>query len=236
MTDIGRATQRALNAIAGLERADRVAVIRVLAATAGCSVKDHESKRAESAKGRRSRGSPPPDSRPSNVNAVTLEVQSNDTDPPLSPSTPPSFPTGKTQETPSEPPKRRRRAAKQGGHAPQTLESVAVMTRIDDHRKRLGMDPLAQSQRDPVTINARVRDGATLAQLLAVVDARAAQIERGEGQPEYFNATSPFTWRNGKGGWQFSLSLLDRKPIRVEYDPHEAYRQEVQRQRARGEA
>lgn len=114
MSNLAKPTQRAINAIAGLDRGEQVAILRVLASLCGCTVRDHGSTRAESAKGR-TRGSPAPKERQSNDKATAIERQFSDTETPSSPLTlPPSPLEQQTAIPPVSPPKRGRKARPRG--------------------------------------------------------------------------------------------------------------------------
>jgi hypothetical protein len=88
-----------------------------------------------------------------------------------------------------------------------------VLARIDEHRVRWGMPAISPSARSDTTILARLRDGATIVELLAGVEARARKADRDVSDRASLNATTPFTGpsANGPGGWSFTCQLLDRE-------------------------
>lgn len=89
----------------------------------------------------------------------------------------------------------------------------AVLERVDQHRERLGLTALAPSARTPATIAARLKSGATLDELLAVVDAFGRLADREPDKRTVLCATTPFTGPSGSrpGGWAWGLRLLDEE-------------------------
>lgn len=91
--------------------------------------------------------------------------------------------------------------------------SAPVVAAIVEHRQRLGLTALTKRERDPRHIEALLDEGVSLADLLEVVEIRAAEAAQDETAAGYFDCVSPFTPpnRNGKpGGWSVSRGKLDR--------------------------
>jgi hypothetical protein len=88
-----------------------------------------------------------------------------------------------------------------------------VLDRVDFHRVRLALAPMTAGQRTAKTITSRLREGASLEQCLAVVDAFGRLADREPGKRTLLNATTPFTGASSErgGGWAWGLRMLDEE-------------------------
>jgi len=91
--------------------------------------------------------------------------------------------------------------------------AAAVLDRVDFHRVRLALAPMTAGQRTAKTITSRLREGASLEQCLAVVDAFGRLADREPGKRTLLNATTPFTGASSErgGGWAWGLRMLDEE-------------------------
>lgn len=91
-----------------------------------------------------------------------------------------------------------------------------VFARIDEWRVKVGLKPMSESARTTKPIAARVKSGATLEELLAVVDAFGALAMREPDKRTILCATTPFTGATGErtGGWAWGLKLVDESRAR----------------------
>ena len=87
-----------------------------------------------------------------------------------------------------------------------------VIDRIEQLRVGLGLNPLQAAHRTPKHISERLADGVDPATMIAVVEARAAELRADGRGAEYFNAVSMFTGpgTQGPGGWSHSLAVMER--------------------------
>lgn len=93
---------------------------------------------------------------------------------------------------------------------------LAVFARIDEWRAKVGLEPMSESARTTKTIAARMKSGATLEELLSVVDAFGALAEADPEKRTILCATTPFTGATGErtGGWAWGLKLVDESRAR----------------------
>lgn len=124
--------------------------------------------------------------------------------------TPPTPSPGVSSESPLE--AESRPPTKSKAPKPTDPRAQPVIDRIEQIRAELNLNPLQAAHATPKHILARMAEGATIATMLAAVEARAAEIRAGGGAPEYFNAVSLFTGpgSRGPGGWATSLVALER--------------------------
>lgn len=99
-----------------------------------------------------------------------------------------------------------------------TLDASAalVLDRIDERRAEAGLAPMSPAARTDRTILARLRGGATVEDLLAIVDAFGELVRREPDKRTLLNATTPFTAASGDrgGGFAWGMRMVEEQRAR----------------------
>jgi len=98
-------------------------------------------------------------------------------------------------------------------------DAQPVVDRLMQLREGLGMRPLSPSELADTHICRRIDEGISVADLMRVLELRAAEIEKADPDHpsrRYFDLVSPFTGPGprGPGGWAISRGMLDADAAR----------------------